>query len=263
MHRNLCIVSLICWANLLIPTASLGAEPQSPLPPGKTMNLCVVENNPPFAFRNDQQELIGFNVDMWNAMNIPYAFNYRHPDFPTALAAIAGGYCQMLLSNISVTPERLQRFVLSDPYLRSSLAVMVRGSEVNIKTIADLQDKTISVLKGSTSEEVAMQYLKGGELLALNTERDMYTALLDGDVDAVLGDLPLMQHFINGEGRGFARILPMPVSPQLYAYGFGKGVDPVRDSVNAAIKRLQHDGTVAHLYQKWFGTSLATTPLSE
>lgn len=262
MYRNIYISLIVCWIILGISTAGLSAE-NGATTPGKTMNLCVVENNPPFAFRNDQQELVGFNVDMWNAMNIPYAFTYRHPDFPTALAGIAGGYCQMLLSNISVTPERLQRFILSEPYLRSSLAIMVRGSELNINSAADLQDKTITVLKGSTSEDVAMQYLKGGELLALNNKSEMYGALLDGEVDAVLGDLPLMQHFANGEGRGFVRILPLLISPQLYAYGFGKGADSVRDSVNAAIKRLQQDGTIDKLYQKWFGTSLAATPLTE
>lgn len=238
------------------------AIPTGPVNTSRGMNLCVVENNPPFAFRGNDSELQGFNVDMWNAMNIPYAFSYRHPDFPTALAALEGGYCSMVLTNISITPERMQRFALSEPYLRSGLAVLVRGAEINIKNLTDLNDKTIAVLKGSTAETFAMNILKSGELLALNSKSELYTALLEHNADAVIGDLPIMQHFVSGEGRGFARILDVPVSPQLYAYGFSRGMEHVRDSVNAAIARLQNDGTIAQLYQKWFGASLTATQVT-
>lgn len=259
--HSICIMVFCIVAS--IPALSLGGEniPTSPVDTHKGMNLCVVENNPPFTFRDNNRELTGFNVDMWNAMNIPYAFSYRHPDFPTALAALEGGYCNMVLTNISITPERMQRFILSEPYLRSTLAVMVRGPEANINSTADLADKTIAVLKGSISESAAMGILKNGELLALNSETELYTALLNHDADAVIDDLPIIQHFATGEGRGFVRILNISVSPQLYAYGFSHGMEHVRDSVNAAIIRLQNDGTVAKLYEKWFGASLAATQL--
>lgn len=235
--------------------------PNDPIQTSRGMNLCVVESNPPFAFRNQEHELQGFNVDMWNAMNIPYAFSYRHPDFPTALAALESGYCSMVLASISITPERMQRFILSEPYLHSGLAVMVRGAEVGITSLKDLDDKAIGVLKGSTSEAAAMGILKNGELLALNSENELYSALLEHTVDAVIGDLPIIQHFVSGEGRGFARILNISISPQMYAYGFSRGVEQVRASVNAAIVRLQNDGTIAQLYQKWFGASLAATQI--
>lgn len=264
MFSKHCIYVLVILLVSSLPARGFCSEniPTGPVTIGRGMNLCVVENNPPFAFRGKDRELQGFNVDMWNAMNIPYAFSYRHPDFPTALAALEGGYCSMVLTNISITPERMQRFMLSEPYLRSGLAVMVRGAEMDIKNLTDLNDKTIAVLKGSTAETVAMDILKSGELLVLNSEAELYAALLEHKVDAVIGDLPIMQHFVSGEGRGFARILDVPVSPQLYAYGFSRGVEHVRDSVNAAISRLQNDGTIAQLYKKWFGASLAATQMT-
>ncbi|MEG2172610.1 MAG: transporter substrate-binding domain-containing protein [Desulfovibrionaceae bacterium] len=254
---------LLCWlfllpAVLITPRDAFTAAPVLP----SAMNLCVVENNPPFAFRNTEKELTGFNVDMWNAMNIPYAFTYRHPDFPTALAALDGGFCHMLLTNISITPERMQRFTLSEPYLRSGLGIMVRGAEMDIDEPLDLKEKTVAVLKGSTAENFAMTNFKSGELLALNSEFDLYSALVDMKADAIIGDLPMMQHFATHEGRGFVRILNVSLTPQLYAYGFSHGVEAVRDSVNAAIKRLQADGTVNLLYQKWFGAALVSTPLT-
>lgn len=251
------IIFCICC---IIPSMAVQAAPDSAskaasAPTLANMRLCVVENNPPFAFRDENNELQGFNVDIWNAINIPYAFSYRRMDLPTAMAALEGGYCHMALTNISITPERKQRFVLSEPYLRSSIGIMVRGSEMRIMSVDDLQDKTIAVLKGSTSEHFAMQTLKGGEVLALSTENQMYEALLSNAADAIIDDMPVMQHFLTHEGKGFVRILEINLLDQYYAYGFTSGVEPIRDSVNAAINRLRDDGTIAKLYEKWFGAS--------
>lgn len=266
-HISLCL--LVCCALLCLPAVGLSKEgtmnynePERIIRPTGTMHLCVVENNPPFAFRNGDNELQGFNVDMWNAMNIPYSFTYRHPDFPTALAAIEGGYCHMLLTNISITPERIQRFALSEPYLRSSIGVMVRGSETTITELDHLRNKTVGVLKGSTAESFAMNQFKSGELIALSSESQLYEALLDQSIDAIIGDLPIMQHFATAEGKGFVRILDESLTPQLYAYGFTKGVENIRDSVNAAIRRLHADGTIARLYEKWFGVPMTATQIA-
>lgn len=270
-HISLCL--LVCCALLCLPTVGLSKEgainfnePERVIRPTGKMHLCVVENNPPFAFRNGDNELQGFNVDMWNAMNIPYTFTYRHPDFPTALAAIEGGYCHMLLTNINITPERIQRFALSEPYLRSSIGVMVRGSETTITELQHLRDKTIGVLKGSTAETFAMNEFKSGELLALSSENQLYEALIDQNIEAILADLPIIQYFSTIGGKASVRILDESLTPQLYAYGFTKGAENIRDSVNAAIQRLHADGTIARLYKKWFGVSMtaaqSTHPVS-
>lgn len=261
LFRNLFIV-FICALSLCFPIlAQADHDPDSAASPSARkgsgmLKLCVVENNPPFSYWNEDQELVGFNVDLWNAMNIPYAFTYRRTDFPTALAGVEGGYCHMVLTNISITPERRSRFNLSEPYLRSSLAIMLRSSEARVNTPGDLQGKSIAVLKGSTSEKFALEKLKAGEVLALISEERLFTALLNSKADAILSDLPVMQRYIANQGRGLVRILETEISPQDYAYGFAKGADNIRDSVNTAIKRLQQDGTIAALYEKWFNAPL-------
>lgn len=258
------IVFICCLVPIMVGQAiskhDTDTTPALPVSNLTGMRLCVVENNPPFAFRDDNDELQGFNVDVWNAINIPYAFSYKSTDLPTALAALEGGYCHMVLSNISITPERLRRFSMSEPYLRSSIGIMVRDADSSITSMDDLQNKTIAVLKGSTSEHLAMHTLKGGEVLALRNKNKLYDALTQKIADAVIDDMPVMQHFlIEGHGRG--RILDLKLQEQYYAYGFSKGLDPVRNSVNAAIIRLNNEGTIAKLYEKWFGTSPTVTHL--
>lgn len=255
------ILCIWCIASTIVAQAAHNTNTQDTISTLSNMRLCVVESNPPFAFRDSKGELQGFNVDVWNAINIPYAFSYKRTDLPTALAALQSGYCSMTLTNISITPQRAQRFAFSDPYLRSSIGIMVRGSETSINSVDDLQDKSIAVLKGSTAEQFVMQTLKGGEVLALNSENQLHEALLNNKADAIVNDIPTMQHFLSHEGQGFVRILPLSLFEQDYAYGFTKGVDEVRDSVNAAIARLHADGTIDKLYEKWFGASPYVTPI--
>lgn len=265
MRYTFRIIAFICC---LVPIMAVQAvckhgDETTPVPPITKltgMRLCVVENNPPFAFRDDNDELQGFNVDVWNAINIPYAFSYKSIDLPTALAALEGGYCHMALSNISITPERLRRFSMSEPYLRSNIGILVRDVNSGITSIDDLQDKTIAVLKGSTSEHLAMQTLKGGEVLALSNKNTLYDALNQKIADAVIDDMAVMQHFLT-QGHGLGYILDLKLQEQYYGYGFSKGVDPVRNSVDAAIIRLNNDGTIAKLYEKWFGASPFVTPI--
>ena len=233
-----------CWS---LTAASSFAEERKPL------TLCVVEHNTPFAFYNREHTLIGFDVDMWESMQLQEPFTYRGTDLATALAGLEDNSCDMVLSNISVTPERIARFSFSIPYLHSALGIMVRAGDTRISARKDLNGKTIVVPKGSTAEQYIFATNKGGVVLALEHERAIYEALLSGKADAVVRDLPMLQGFARIIGKEKVVVLDDVFAPQTYAYGFAKNRNELRIEVNTALQRMTIDGTINQLYQKWFG----------
>lgn len=237
------LLAFCCW--LLTASPLMAAQ--------KPLILCVVEHNTPFAFYNRDREMVGFDIDMWEAMRLEQPFTYRGTDLATALAGLANNSCDMALSNISVTPERAARFSFSVPYLHSGLGIMIRTDDTRIRNRADLNGKTIVVPKGSTAEQYIFATNKGGVVLALERERAIYDTLLSGKADAVVWDLPMLQGFVRFAGKERVTVLDDVFAPQTYAYGFAKNRPELRASVNSALQRMTIDGTISQLYEKWFG----------
>ena len=81
---------------------------------------------------------------------------------------------------------------------------------------------------------------------------DMYQALLNKKVDAVVFGAPVLLYYASHEGRGRVKI----VGPefQLSPVGFTFPLNsPLRRSVNSAMLKLRENGAFQELYSKWFG----------
>ena len=84
---------------------------------------------------------------------------------------------------------------------------------------------------------------------------DNQTALMDlekGGVDAVFLDEIVAKYWIVTNEKDYT-VLEEGLSDEVYAIGFRKKDQALRDTVNAVLKAMQADGKFAEISSKWFG----------
>ena len=106
-------------------------------------------------------------------------------------------------------------------------------------------------IKGTISAE----YLRGhgARVQEFTRLEDMYQALLDKRVDAVLLGAPVLRYYAAHDGKGLVRMVGQEFNKGEVALAFVAG-SPLRREVNTTLLSVREDGTYARIYQKWFGT---------
>ncbi len=167
-----------------------------------------------------------------------------------------------LLSQADRTPRRLLSRIVSFVWmfvgiaflalytaqLTASLTVEKIGADINGPD--DLPGKRVATLQASTSAEYLQEH--GLPVQAFPEDAEMFKALLDGQVDAVLFSAPTLHYFASHAGSGKVRM----VGPEFHNMdlGFVVPVDsPHRRAINAALLTLRENGAYARIYDKWFG----------
>lgn len=121
----------------------------------------------------------------------------------------------------------------------------------NIQGPDDLPGKRVATTRGSTSET----YLRGrrSQVFDVSTIEDAYQALLNGKVDAVVFDAPVLQYYAAHAGKGKVLMVGSPFRKENYGILFPLN-SPYRKRVNNALLSLEEDGTYQELYDKWFSS---------
>ena len=107
----------------------------------KELRVATSGTQPPFNAVSKDGQLIGLEIDLIrllvDAMNVNLLL--RTIPFPELLPALEDGKIDMVLSGLSITPERARDFAFVGPYVLSGKSVLTDGHTlVNVKTARDL-----------------------------------------------------------------------------------------------------------------------------
>lgn len=222
--------------------------------------LGLDDSFPPMGFRDDDDNIVGFDVDLAKAVaeNLGLELVLQPIQWTAKEQELQTKNIDCIWNGFSVTEERLAQLTLSIPYMENTIAmVVVRDS--GIKNKADMAGKRMAVQGGSSAEE-ALNSDENKEFRESLGEvngsfKDYVTALMDletGNSDAVLMDSVVADYMINEAGKDFV-VLEDSLVAEEYAIGFRKGEQALADAVNKALKDLKADGTVEKISTKWFG----------
>lgn len=163
------------------------------------------------------------------------------------------------LQQFSITDERKQSVDFSSPYYETTQVVVTTGDSpaADATSIADLHDLLIGAQTGTTSFttiESVIQPTQGAQ--AFNTNDDAKLALENGQVDAIVVDLPTAFYISGVELTDGVLVgqLPTPDGTTGDQFGLVLAKDsPLTDEVSAAVDALREAGTLDELATQWLG----------
>ena len=219
---------------------------------------------PPFSFQDDYGNMQGIDIDSIRAIGEEQGFKveFYKETWQNMFDSVASGGRDLAISGISYKDDRAEKYGLSAPYFFNPSSIMYAKSKVKINGIEDLQGMHVAAMEGSKQEDQLRAMGKYSEMTTKETAFLIYEDLMQGKVDAILHDLPILQYTAKNHPEYEVKIVPYegednPSAQQVVL--MAKGNTKLINTVNEGITKLKVKGTFKEIEQKWLGATEAAT----
>ncbi|MGQ9628781.1 MAG: basic amino acid ABC transporter substrate-binding protein [bacterium] len=224
------------------------------LPAGAQIKKIVVGTDatyPPFENIVDGK-FVGFDIDLAQAIakEIGAEIEFVNVAWDGIIPGLLAKKYDMIQSAMTITEERAKQVTFSRPYYNAGQIVAVRVENTTIKDEKDLPGKRVGVQLGTTGE-FAVKEIKGAIVKSYDTIDLAFIDLINGNVDAVVADDPTVAAFVKERGKGKLKIVGKPFTDEHYGIAMRKEDTALHKAVNAALEKLEKDGTIERLKEKW------------
>jgi ABC-type amino acid transport substrate-binding protein len=210
----------------------------------------------PLAFYDENQNLVGFDVDLAEAMA-------KHLNMELKVEAMAfdGLIPALQTGRIDVEPEmavrekRKEQVDFTIPFFSQTNTSVVRKDEVdfNPQGAEDLKGKKVGVTSGTAADLMVSEY-PDVEITRYNTTPDSFRDLVLGRIDVVIVDSLTAGYTVKHTFPDDLRVSDAALTDRIdIASAVRKGNTELLDRLNAAIKEMKVDGTLDAIVKKWFG----------
>jgi polar amino acid transport system substrate-binding protein len=207
---------------------------------------------PPFEI-GQPPNISGYDIDVMNAVaeQLGLTPEYQDTSFDTIFRDVASGQFDIAAAASTITPGRQKTVDFSDPYYEAQQALLVPEG-TDIASVDDLSGKIVGAQDGTTGETYANDETDASEVRGFPEGPDATSALITGQVEAVIIDQPVAVDAV--EKQGGVEIAQEIPTHELYGYAMSKDNPDLVEAVNQALQALKDDGTIADLYQQYFKT---------
>ncbi|RMC52785.1 amino acid ABC transporter substrate-binding protein [Lactobacillus sp. ESL0261] len=223
----------------------------------------------PMDFRQKNGQLIGYDVDLANAVFKQYGINvsFQTIDWSMNTTELKNGTIDLIWNGFSKNPERETKVSFSKTYLYTS-QVLVSLKKNKINTIAAMKNKTLGVQTGSSGYNDVMKYpkvfknhIKNQDPILYDSFTNAFIDLNAGRIQGLLIDSTYANYYISRQKHpeNFTEI-KSPFPKEEFGVGMRKSDLTLHKKINYALEKLAKNGTLAKINHKWFGNK-AESPL--
>ena len=218
----------------------------------------------PMGFTDDNGEIVGFDIDLAKAVGEKMGVDVevKPIDWDSKDMELSSGKIDVIWNGFSITDERRQEVLFSNPYLSTKQSIIVKkGSDITKK--ADLAGKKIALQDGSTSEDAlkadtATYESVGDDNISRLKENSQVLMEVDsGRADAAVIDEVFVRYYLQKENLlDKYTVLEEGFDEEDYGVGGRKGDYALMEAINKALDECKADGTTSEISKKWFGEDL-------
>ncbi|CAD5109481.1 transporter substrate-binding domain-containing protein [Zestomonas carbonaria] len=251
-------------ANEVKPTPAAEAAPSaSYLDRIKARDKLIVgvfSDKPPFGYVDEGGNYVGFDTDIAKRFAKDLLGDEGKVEFVVVEPASRIPFLQsdkvdLILANMTVTPERAEAVDFTNPNLRVAVQAIVR-EDSGIEKLDDLAGKTVIVTTGTTADIWLTQNRPDWKLLKFEKNSESLQALANGRGDAYAQDNLVLFSWAK-QNPGY-RVLAdklgdeAPIAPAVK-----KGNIELRDWVNTELAKLGEEKFLLKLYDQYVRKELA------
>lgn len=222
MKKVKVLVLLVLVTALLASCATLGGGAGSSFDRiTKKGELVVgtVGGMPPLNMTIKTGDVVGYEMDIARAMAGAMGVMLRVETMPFAdlMPALEAGKVDMVLSGMTILPERNMKAAFVGPYYVSGKAFLTRTDRLaSAKDPSDVKTPiSVAALKGSTSQAFVEIFMPNAKLTVTPTYDEAVQMVIDGKVDALVADYPIcvVSVFRYPEQKLLASLTPLTYEP--------------------------------------------------
>jgi polar amino acid transport system substrate-binding protein len=219
---------------------------------------------PPFEFV-ENGKIVGYSADLLELImkDLPgVKLNRLDVPWQGILPGLAAGKFDYIVTSVTATKERYDRYALSLPIADATVALLVR-KDSDIKTAGDAAGKVVASQTGSAQlkallglgEKLAAEGKSFKDVREYVSFDEAYADLAAGRLDAVAQAFPNLADAVKKRPDAF-RIITPPFGPAVYfSWAARKDAESksLADFFDAGLRKLNESGKMKELQMKWFG----------
>ncbi|HLX99567.1 MAG TPA: transporter substrate-binding domain-containing protein [Roseiarcus sp.] len=217
---------------------------------------------PPFDI-SDNGTYKGVDRELIDAVAKEMGVKASYLDLPwtSVLPGLEAKKFDLCIAPVTITKERMKHYAFTVPIADATAALMKRANDKSIMKPEDIAGKAVGGQKGTSQlaqlKAFAAKLPKPVEIKEYVDNNQASADLAAGRIDATVNSLPNLAYAANQRSDTFAVVLP-PFGEPTYFSWVGRLEDKsLIDAINAAIVKLDEDGTMASIQKEWFGQAVA------
>lgn len=212
---------------------------------------------PPYGMTDDKMQPTGLDVETGQALAKDWGLQFEHVPTTGAsrIPALQTGKADLVISSLSYTPERAKviDFSLGYAVLRTVIAAT---KATNVKTLADLDGKTVGTVRGTTHDtQLTKEGPKGMKLVRYEDDATEAQAFLSGQVD-IFSTAEMIVPQIAKKNPARQVEIKFVLDNFKLCIGVRKGEERLLAEVNKWILANVKNGRLNALNKKYFGDDL-------
>ena len=215
------------------------------------LTFAMEPSYPPFETTNEKGEIIGFDVDVANAIckEIQATCKFKGEAFDALIPNLKAKRFDASISAIDITDARAKQVLFSDAYYDST------ASYVTLKGKATLESaKNVGVQNGTTFQQYTVAETKQYTTKAYASLQSAILDLKSGRFDMIFGDTAVLADMISKEPE--MQFVGEKVANKKY-FGNGLGIamhksnKELAEQLNKGLAAIKANGEYQKIYDKW------------
>ena len=215
------------------------------------LTFAMEPSYPPFETTNEKGEIIGFDVDVANAIckEIQATCKFKGEAFDALIPNLKAKRFDASISAIDITDARAKQVLFSDAYYDST------ASYVTLKGKATLESaKNVGVQNGTTFQQYTVAETKQYTSKAYASLQSAILDLKSGRIDMIFGDTAVLADMISKEPE--MQFVGEKVANKKY-FGNGLGIamhksnKELAEQLNKGLAAIKANGEYQKIYDKW------------
>ena len=217
----------------------------------KDLTFAMEPSYPPFETTNEKGEIIGFDVDIANAIckEIQANCSFKSLSFDGLVQAVKQKRIDGAISAMDITEARSKQVLFSDAYYDSSASFIALKSKADLNTA-----KNVGVQNGTTFQQYVVAEAKQYAPKAYNSIQDSILDLKNGRIDLIFGDTAVLADMLSKE-TDLTFVGEKVTNPKYFGNGLGiainKGNKDLVDELNKGLAIIKANGEYQKIYDKW------------
>jgi polar amino acid transport system substrate-binding protein len=246
-------LSFVCAFCFVLGLFLAAAVPGFAADAGKTIVVATDATWPPMEFLDANKNIIGFDIDFLKAVAKEAGFKveFKNTAWDGIFGGVELGKYDAIISSVSITDERKQKYDFSMPYINAGQILVVPKAS-KAKVVADLKGKKLGAQIGTTGA-IEIQKVKGVELKSYDEIGLAFEDMASGRIEGVVCDAPTAASFAlqRAEYKAKFKIVGEPFTKESYGIVVKKGNKQLVDLLNKGIMAVEKKGLNKELEKKW------------
>ena len=214
-------------------------------------------------------KIIGFDCDIGQhfADKLGVKVKFVDTEWSGIIPALYTKKFDAILSGMTITGERAQKVLFSQPYAEASNVVLIRATDDSIKSAADLSGKKVGAQLGSAGSQVAKKFedtLKAqGKSGFADTKLyehypEAYADLMTKRLDGVVNSMSTLMVVMQQQKGLFKQVGGIQDIKAWVGMAFRQDDAALRKFVDDEFTAMKKSGELAALQKKWFDATFET-----